>query len=392
MRNRSLTISKLQSFFLFGARGTGKSTLLAEMFPEQRYFWVDLLDPRLELRYLRDPNRILNDWSRAPIDQRRNNWIVIDEIQKVPKLLDLAHLAIEKHGIKFAMTGSSARKLRYGGSNLLAGRAFTYHLYPFSFMEMGNDFDLNDALHFGLLPRSVALRDYPMEQREFLYSYVNTYLRSEIQTEGLVRSLEPFTRFLQVAAQANGTILNIAKLARQSRVERRTAERYFSLLNDTLVGFFLPSFHYSERKKQASNAKFYFFDTGIVRVASEDLDSSVDNYRFGHLFEHFVILEAIKASTAHRQHFSFSYLEAERSLNSEIDLLASKGQTKILAIEIKSTTDPDIVDIRKLARTSKKIANCTPYIFCHTTIPSLVEGVHIMPWQQGINELFGSSA
>ena len=390
MIHRHLNISKFQSFFLFGPRGSGKSTLLNALFPPSEHFWCDLLDSRLELRYLRDPHRIFEDWAGASARQRANNWIVIDEVQKIPKLLDVVHLGIEKHGIKFALTGSSAAKLRTGGSNLLAGRAITYEMHPFSALELGDSFELEDAINFGLLPRSFALRAHPEERKSFLETYVNTYLHTEIQAAGLVRNLEPFWRFLQVAAQANGTVVNISKLSRQAQVERQTAHRYFALLSDTLIGFFLPHYHRSERLKRSGNQKFYFFDTGVVRAASENIDAHLkpSNYEFGRLFEQLVILEAIKINAAYRKRFSFSYyLEANKGTQPEIDLIATKGK-QVLAIEIKSTTDPDLIDIRKLARTSRKITDHAPYIFCRTAQPAHREGVHILPWQQGISELF----
>ena len=389
MITRSLNISKLQSFFLFGARGTGKSTLLGKMFPSEEYFWLDLLDPRLELRYLHDPARLLEDWQRASSVQRANNWIVIDEVQKIPKLLDLVHLGITKHGIKFAMTGSSAAKLRLNNSNLLAGRALTYELHPFSALELGTRFDLEDAINFGLLPQAVALREHTTERRNFLTSYVNTYLYTEIQAAGLVRKLEPFWRFLQVAAQASGNILNISRLARQAQVERQTAHRYFVLLQDTLIGFLLPSYHRSERRKQAGSPKFYFFDAGMARAATESLDVMLkpSNYEFGRFFEHLVILEALKTNASRGKHLTFSYLPASNSGQTEIDLVVTKGK-QVLAIEIKSTSDPDITDIRRLARTSKKLTPLPPYIFCCTPQPTVRAGVHILPWQQGIAELF----
>lgn len=388
MVTRFLNISKLQSFFLFGARGVGKSTLLRKMFPPADYYWLDLLDPRLELRYLRDPSRLLEDWQGANTEQRANNWIVIDEVQKIPKLLDLVHLGISKHGIKFAMTGSSAAKLRASNSNLLAGRALTYELHPFSALELDEHFVLEDAISFGLLPQAVALREHPDERSNFLVSYVNTYLYTEIQAAGLVRKLEPFWRFLQVAAQANGKVLNVSRLARQAQVERQTAHRYFVLLQDTLIGFLLPSYHRSERRKQAGSPKFYLFDPGVARAATESLDVQLtpSSYEFGHFFEHLVILEAIKAN--HGKQFSFSYLPANNKEHTEINLIATKGE-RVLAVEIKSTTDPDIIDIRRLARTSRKITDHPPYIFCRTQQPTLREGVYILPWRQGIAKLFG---
>ena len=238
MIQRLVKLSKFQSFFLFGPRGTGKSTLVEAHLPRREHFWVDLLDPEQELRYLNSPNALWEEWQAAPPVQKQNAWIVIDEVQKVPKLLDLAHMGIERFRLKFALLGSSARKLRRGASNLLAGRAVTFNLHPFSALELKEEFDLHTAVNFGTLPRAWALRTEPVERRRFLASYVNTYLKEEINAEQLVRKFEPFARFLSIAAEANGTILNITKLARQANVEPRTALRYFTLLEDTLLGFF----------------------------------------------------------------------------------------------------------------------------------------------------------
>ncbi len=387
MINRTVKPSKFQSFFLFGARGTGKSTLLRRLLSVREHFWVGLLEAETEARYLNAPQLLLQDWQKASAKQRQNNWVVIDEVQKAPRLLDVVHLAIERHGINFAMTGSSARKLRRGAANLLAGRAVTFALYPFSARELGLQFDLDDALNFGMLPRAVALRDESTERKRFLHSYVNTYLREEVQAEGFLRKFAPFRSFLQIAASASATVLNISLLARQTGVDKSTVQRYFSILEDTLIGFYLPAFSRSTRMAYTKHPKFYFFDTGVARAASLSLDTYLRpaTYEFGRFFEHFVVLEIIKENSAHEKGYEFFCFRTDRG--AEIDIIANKGR-QTLAIEIKSTPTPDITAIRKLARLSKSIANCQPCIFCRTTTPSLVEGVHVMPWQQGIAEFF----
>lgn len=385
---RTLKLSKYQSFFLLGPRGVGKSTLLKAHFSQENCLWLNLLDPEIEHRYAARPTRILEDWDAASHEVRKNGWIVIDEIQRIPKLLDLVHLGIEEKKIKFALTGSSARKLRRGASNLLAGRAVEFRLHAFSSFELSKNFELEDALNWGTLPRAVELKPEPIERRRFLTSYVNTYLREEIQAEQLVRKVEPFRLFLEIAAAANGSILNVSKLARQSGVEPRTAQRYFEVLIDTLVGFFLPSFNRSVRQRQASHPKFYFFDTGVVRAAIQVLDSKIapGTYEFGKMFEHFVILEAIKSNDYAEAGFSLSYFRSADG--AEIDLIAAKGIKKVFAIEIKSTQDPDISEIRKLARIAGEIKGSVAYIFCLAKQPSMIEGVRIVPWQQGIEEVF----
>lgn len=385
---RSVNISKSQSFFLFGVRGCGKSTLLKKLFPKDHYYWIDLLDHEQEMRYATNPKLMLNDWQGLRGVKRDNGWIIIDEVQRLPKILDLVHLGIEEHGIKFALTGSSTRKLRYGASNMLAGRAVTFNLFPFTSFELGDGFDLIDTLNFGSLPRAVALRNTPLERRRFLSSYVNTYLREEIYAEQFVQNLAPFRYFLEVAADANGTIINNAKLARQVNLEPRTVQRYFSLLEDTMFGFYLPSFDRSVRQRQAKHPKFYFFDTGVVRAIKQSLKLPISegSYEFGRLFEHLVILETIRANNIYEHDYHFSYLRTAD--NAEIDLIASRADN-ILAIEIKSAKNPDITAIRKITRLTKGIAGCQPYIFCQTDQPTEIEGVRIVPWQQGIHELFG---
>ena len=389
MVTRIVKPSKFQSFFLFGARGTGKSTLLRELFPVDKHFWVDLLEIETETRYVTAPQLLLEDWQAAEAEVRERGWIIIDEVQKAARLLDVVHLGIERHGIKFAMTGSSARKLRYGSSNLLAGRAVTFALHPFTARELGAEFDLEDAINYGTLPRAVALRQHVDERKRFLLSYVNTYLREEIQAEGFVRKFAPFRNFLQIAATASGTILNMALLARQTGVDKNTVQRYFSILEDTLLGFYLPSFSRSTRMAYAKHPKFYFFDTGIARAAAQTLDTQLRprTYEFGRFFEHFVVLEAIRANAAYEKGYEFFYFKTDRG--AEIDIIATKGK-HTLAIEIKSTSSPDIAAIRKLARLSQSIEGCQPCILCRTSRPSLIEGVRVLPWQQGIAEFFGS--
>ena len=390
MIHRHVNISKLQSFFLFGARGVGKSTLLEAMFPRTAHLWVDLLAPSQRFQYLRRPERLLDVWQGASETQRRQGWIIIDEIQRVPDLLDVVHMGIEQHGLKFALTGSSARKLRHGAANLLAGRALTFSLLPFSSFELGEQFVLEDALNYGLLPQAIALRAHEKERQLFLQGYVDTYLKEEIQAEGLVRKFEPFYHFLETAADASGTIVNFSRLAQQVNLEPRTVLRYFEILVDTLLGFFLPTYSGKVRSKQAKNPKFYFFDAGVMRAATHALDTkpAAGNYIYGKLFEHFVMLEIIKANANYGKGYVFSYYKEVGNKDAEIDLIATKGKHN-LALEIKSSPDPDIVRVRQLARLSKKINACTPYILCRTDQPQVREGVTILPWQDGIKQLFG---
>ena len=266
------------SFFLFGARGTGKATWLQEAFLPEEHLWIDLTNPKEERRYARKPEILLDEWQDFKKSQLTQSvvepWIVIDEVQKIPAILDVVHVGIQRHKIKFALTGSSARKLKRGAANLLAGRALNYRMHPFTYSELGGMFRLDDYLQWGGMPMIQGI-DSLDDRRRYLSSYVDTYLREEIQIEQLVRKIEPFRMFLDVVGQMNGEIINIAKLAKQAEIDPKSGERYFEILNDTLVGFYLPAFDRSIRKAQLKHPKFYMFDVGVARAIRGELPLSL---------------------------------------------------------------------------------------------------------------------
>ena len=244
MLGRTINLVKNHSFFLFGARGTGKTSLLKELFPKNSHF-IDLLNLETEARYQLDPESLSRDLAELGPSVKH---VVIDEIQKVPKLLDVVHRKIEEHRLHFILTGSSARKLKRGAANLLAGRAFVFHLFPFTAQEIGEEFDLHGALTFGTLPLASTLND-DRERRLFLKAYANTYLKEEVWGEQLIRKIEPFRKFLQVAAQSHGQIVNYSTIAQDVGVDDVTVKNYFSILEDTLVGILLPAYSGSARKQ-----------------------------------------------------------------------------------------------------------------------------------------------
>ena len=379
------------SFFLFGPRSSGKSTFLRQRFDPQHYFWVDLLDKKLRQRYDDDPMQLRNDWENtANATQRQNNWIIIDEVQEVPDLLNTVHQCMELQRINFVLAGSSSRKLRQAGANMLAGRALLYHLHPFSSQELGTQFDLDDALCFGTLPRVWQMRADPEARKEILNDYVRAYLREEIVKEKEVRELEPFRNFLRVAAESSGTVINVKRMAKQTNVSASAITYYYQLLEDTLLGFYLSGYSRKARAVQANHPKFYLFDTGIVRAAAGWLDKELtpSTSAYGRAFEHFVILEVIKAQSISRKRCDFSYLKTSNGNDSEIDLIARRGDEQY-AIEIKSTSTPDQKIVRDFARLCASLKDFKPYIFCRTTESYTEEGVSIVPWQQGIQQLFG---
>ncbi len=384
MYQRQLKLPKNNSFFLFGPRGSGKSTLLQKELPPAKALWFDLLDPDQEAEFQMHPGRLLERWQGA---EPRPAWVVIDEVQKAPKLLDVVHQAIERHHIHFALTGSSARKLKRGGANLLAGRAFVLHLHPLNSFELGPDFSLTEALAWGTLPKVIALQS-PEDRKRFLRAYVQTYLKEEIQVEQAVRKIEPFRKFLEVAAQSSGEILNYSRLGREAGVEAKNVERYFQILADTLLGFFLEAHHPSVRKRQLSKPKFYFFDPGACRAAQNTLDIPLvpRTYAYGKAFEHHVILECIRLNDALEKGFGFSYLRTKD--DAEVDLIIEQPGKSALLVEIKSSDNVDPAELRNLRDFGKAIRGSERLVLCQERSPREVDEMSILPWQAGLRRIF----
>src|SRR5687768_4654953 len=247
-----------RSFFLFGPRGTGKTTWLRGVLPNA--LWFNLLLDRELLQLVRDPEIFRQRVEALP----KGAWIVVDEIQKLPSLLNEIHdlLSSAPNRWRFALTGSSTRKLKRADANLLAGRIVTRRLFPLTASELGFRFDLDDLLRFGSLPLVRSERSHA-GRVDLLDAYVETYLAQEIRAEALVRSLESFTRFLEVVALANGQVTNISAIARDAAIARPTVQGHFDVLIDTLVGSWLPAFRPRARIKEVQHPKFYFFDPGL---------------------------------------------------------------------------------------------------------------------------------
>lgn len=246
---------KKGSFFVFGPRGTGKSSWVKTHYPQAPY--IDLLDAEVFTELTASPKRL----SRY-IGLKSNQPIIIDEVQKIPQLLDEIHRLIETEKRIFILTGSSARKLKASGVNLLAGRAKSLSMYPLTALEMGKNFDVRRAVQFGMLPGAVA----DPEPRKFLKAYVQTYLREEIQQEGLTRSLPSFARFLEAASFSQGSELNVSSVAEECAVPRKTVENYFEILEDLMIGVRLQPFTRRAKRRLSNHSKFYFFDAGVFRA------------------------------------------------------------------------------------------------------------------------------
>ncbi len=384
MIERILKPSKSQSFFLFGPRGSGKSTLLEALFSDKAPLWIDLLDQRLEFELSTNPDSLLELWAA-----KKPKWIVIDEIQKLPRLLEVVHRGIEKFRIHFALTGSSARKLKRGGANLLAGRAAAYSLSPFSVLELKEQFKLDQALATGLLPR---FWDMPLKSEDrvrSLYAYVQTYLKEEVAAEQLVRNLDPFRRVLIAAAQSNSRIINYAAIERDAGVGHSQAERHFEILVDTLIGRHLEPFDTSLRKRQTRKSKFYFFDTGVVRaltnMAGETLHSST--FEYGELFETFLINEFFKIAESLEKRWKFSYLRTQNDV--EVDLIIEKPRGHPILIEIKSSQEKPSEDkLKSFIRIAQEFGGSEKYYLSNSKLEAQIGEVHCLHWLTGLKQIF----
>lgn len=319
-----------QSFFLFGPRGTGKSTWIRQVFPETLTF--DLLNTSLALQLTREPHRL-----EALIGKRpAGAWVVIDEIQKIPSLLDEVHRLIESQGWPFALSGSSARKLKRGGADLLAGRALQKNLEGFTAAELGQEWDCAHALDWGSLPMVWNARP---NAPEILDAHLHTYLREEIKEEGIVRQYPPFVRFLTIAAQMNGQIVNGSNIAREAAVPRASVDGYFSILVDTLVGHFLPAYQPRLKVRERAHPKFYWFDAGVARAAAGRLFEPLDAMVKGHALETWIFHELRVHNDVSRKHKKIAYYRTigHQEIDFVIELQSAQSgrPPRLACIEVK---------------------------------------------------------
>lgn len=319
-----------RSFFLFGPRSTGKSTWLRHMLPDATY--LDLLDVSLSLELSQAPHRL-----EALIGNRpEHSWVVLDEVQKIPTLLDEVHRLIENRRWRFVLCGSSARKLRQGSTNLLGGRAITREMEPFTSAELTDLFDLNFSLEYGQLPTVWQDQDYA---RDILDAYVNTYIKEEIKEEGLVRNLPPFLRFLEIAGQINGQQTNLQNIARDASVPRSSVDVYFSILQDTLLGHFLPAYRPNIKVREQARPKFFWFDPGVARAAAGLINDPLDRIWLGTALETLIFHELRVFNHTQEKHRPISFYRT--AAGSEIDFIietrkrTASNKAHIVCMEVK---------------------------------------------------------
>ncbi|MEI8094643.1 MAG: ATP-binding protein [Spirochaetales bacterium] len=367
------TLAQSKSLFLFGPRSTGKSTLIRAQFGEA--VTVNLLRSSVFLELSQRPSN-LADLCREIA--RNSPLFVIDEIQKLPQLLDEVHHLIETTKLHFVLTGSSARKLRRSGVNLLAGRAWQANLFPLTSAELG-EVDLDRYLLYGGLPQ-VVTSALPLEE---LDAYVNTYLKEEIKEEALVQNFAHFSRFLKVAALGNTEQLNFAKVSQDTGIAASSVRSYFEVLTDTFIGFQLEPWQGATSRKAVATSKFYFFDVGVANFLRGNLTLPRHTQEFGKSLEHFIAMELRAWLSYRRLKKPLSYWRTQTGI--EVDFIVGDG----LAIEVKSTSKVTDSDLKGLRVLRKERPDLQAIVVSQDEVArQTADGIRVLPWRQFLTELW----
>ena len=360
------------SIFLFGARQTGKTTLIKSLFPHARYY--DLLQSNEYERLSRSPWVLREELENVVTDEP----IIIDEIQKIPALLDEVHWLIANKGLRFILTGSSARKLRRGGANLLGGRALWNQLFPLVSAEI-DDFDLDKAINNGMLPRHYLASN----AKKRLQGYVGVYLKEEIMAESVVRNLPSFNRFLEAAALTSGEMVVYNNIANDCGVSAKTVKEYFNILVDTMFGYYVPAYSKTVKRRLIQAPRFYLFDVGVTNYLLKRGRLEQGSPEYGHALEQLLILEMLA-------YLNYTDSEAELSYwrtSSNIEVDAVLGDAKV-AIEIKSTKEAQSKDTKGLKVFSEEHPQARLILVSHDARPRLHNGVEVMPVKYFLSQLW----
>ena len=384
MLELSKFIKKKQSVFLFGPRGSGKTKLLEATLP-QHSLVISLLESEYYQRYLAEPAQFSREIASRIKSLPMNEALVvaIDEVQKLPILLDEVHFLIEKYKgrIVFVLTGSSARKLRRSGANLLAARALTTYLHPLSVLE--TELDVDTVLRIGSLPGVYLDPEFATHR---LRSYIGTYIKEEIQEESLVRKIDRFARFLDLAGQLNGEPINHSKLGRSLKTTSNTIQEYFSILVDTLLCHRLDGWSESVKRQLLQAPKYYWFDCGVLNALNGELDVELkrSSFRYGRLFETYLIEEMVRHNDYFERGFRFFYWRDKNGL--EVDLIVARSVSRpVAAIEFKSSSDPKDEDLEGLIAFGTEYPRVPLYCFSNTPRSyELPSGIQVLPWRDGL--------
>ncbi|MBP5540892.1 MAG: ATP-binding protein [Bacteroidales bacterium] len=374
MLNRLLSLETEynDSVFLWGARQVGKTTLLDELYPDCRRY--DLLRAKDYNRLLRRPELLGEELdSLGPEDT-----VIIDEVQKIPQLLDEVHSLIHRRSIRFILSGSSPRKLKRYGANLLGGRAVRKVLYPLVSAEVP-DFDIVRAVNNGMIPRHYLVEN-PWER---FRAYINVYLNEEIREEALSRNLQSFSKFLEVAAQSDGEMLVYKNVAQDCGIDYRTVKSYFEILQDTLIGYLIPGFTHSRKRSAVQSPKFYYYDVGITNFLLGRRDMRPGTELFGHSFEHLIIQELVAWLGYHQSDEKLTYWHTTSGY--EVDAIIGEGR---VAIEVKSCEEVKSRHLRGLKAFGEEFPDCRLIVVSLDAYRRRMNGVEIIPAMEFLSDLW----
>lgn len=376
VRALKISLPARQSAFLWGPRKTGKTTLLKQTFPGALIF--NLLNTDLCLSFIKDPSLLRQKVFASPPALLKQP-IIIDEVQKVPALLDEVHGLIEEKGLRFILCGSSARKLKRGQANLLGGRAWRFELFPFTSQELGK-VDLLKACNNGLVP-SHYLQD---DASRSLKAYVQDYLKEEVFSEGLARNIPAFSRFFDAMAYSQGEIVNYANIARDCGVDAKTVREYYQILVDTLLGQFVAPFKKRQDRGVILRApKFYLFDVGVAGAVAGRKVIEERGEAFGRALEHFILMEITAYRSYREKEFAINYWRTKTGF--EVDFVLGAGA---VAVEVKGTARVDNNDLRPLRSFREAYKPKKAFVVCHEKAARLTGGILILPWQDFLERLW----
>ena len=365
---------------MFGARGVGKTGLARRYFERigEPLISYDFLKFDVYERYLKNPSLFRAELEFEAKKRKHPVWVWVNEVQKIPVLLDEVHTLMESHKgkFRFLLMGSSARKLKRGGANLLAGRALSLKLHPLTHLEAPGSLDT--FLKWGSLPGMIIDQE---QQALALKSYVSTYLKEEIFQEALVRRIDGFSRFLEVAGQYHGESIDASAIAKVAGVTSQTVADYIQILEDTMLAWRLPGWSASVKKQLRTRSKLYLFDNGIANALRGELGIELkeSSSRYGKLFECWVIQELFRLNDYQQWDYKFSYWKTNTDV--EVDVVVSRGAgSPIAAIEIKSSTEPTSKDLRGLKIFHDEYPKARLMVLCRTAKPYSIDGIDILPW------------
>jgi predicted AAA+ superfamily ATPase len=372
IRKQLFVGSGKQSLFLWGARQTGKSTLLKQLFPDG--LWFDLLKSDVYRRYQKDPSQ----FREVIIANTTSKVVIVDEIQKLPELLDEIHWLIENYQVRFIMSGSSPRKIIRSNANLLGGRGLRYELYPLIQAEIP-EFNLLKALNNGLLPRHYLSQN----PKKMIEAYLGNYLRDEIISEAKIRNINAFNLFLEAAAFSNGEIINYTNIASECGVSSVTVRDYFQILEDTLIGRFVPSFQKKPKRRVILAPKFYYFDVGIANYLLKRGRIEIGSEAFGNALEHFIYQELYAHSSYSDLNYSISYWRTTSQI--EVDFILGNHE---VAVEVKGTNNVQSRHLKGLKSFSEEYKVKKLVIVSNDPMERSIGDITILPWNLFLKKLW----